>query len=171
MIRIATLLVSTLVCLRAETYTLTLRQAVDLALQQNSDVVVLRLDQQKAEQGIHLARDPFYPRVNLGSGAAYSSGYPLTIDGNPPSIFQARGGQTFFNRSKTYAVAEARQNALTTNIDIDLKRDDVAFRTASLYLDAERTTQVSDVEGRQIQEFEQIRQVMSARVAEGRERD
>jgi len=72
----------------------------------------------------------------VGSGAAYSSGYPLTIDGSPPSIFQARAIQTFYNRTKTYQVAEAKETERTTRIDIDIKRDDIIFRTASLYLDA-----------------------------------
>src|SRR2546425_712912 len=152
-------------------YTLTLRQAVDLALQQNPDLIVTRLDEQKAAQSVRLAKDPFYPRLIVGSGAAYSSGYPLTIDGSPPSVFQGHAIQTFFNRPKTYQIAEARENARTTLIDIDIKRDEIAFRTASLYLDAERTTQVNDVVGRQIQECEQISQVVSARVAEGKELD
>src|SRR5215813_10149625 len=94
----------------AETYTLTLRQAVDLALQQNPELIIARLDEQKAAQGVRLTKDPFYPRLVAGSGAAYSSGYPLTVDGSPPSILQARAIQTFFNRPKTYQVAEARQN-------------------------------------------------------------
>ena len=168
MIRTTAVFLLTLTTLYGETYTLTLRQAVDLALQQNPDLILARLDEQKAAQSVRLARDPFYPRLNVGSGAAYSSGYPLTIDGNPPSIFQAHAVQSFYNRPKTYAVAEARENERTTLIDIDIKRDDVAFRTASLYLDAERTTQVSEIVGRQIQEFEQIRQVVAARVAEGK---
>ncbi len=168
MIRITTLFLCTLAALQAETYTLTLRQAVDLALQQNPELIVTRLDEQKASQSVRLARDPFYPRLNVGSGAAYSAGYPLTIDGNPPSIFQAHAVQSFFNRPKTYAVAEARENERTTLIDIDIKRDDIVFRTASLYLDAERSTQVSDLAAREIRQFEQISEVVSARVAEGK---
>ena len=52
---------------------------------------------------------------------------------------------------------------------IDIKRDDIIFRTASLYLDAERATQTNEFVTRQIQEFERIREVVSARVAEGKE--
>ena len=66
-------------------YTLTLRQAVDLALQQNPELIATRLDEQKAAQSVRLAKDPFYPRLITGSGAAYSSGYPLAIEGSPPS--------------------------------------------------------------------------------------
>src|SRR5881628_4206601 len=116
----------------AETYTLTLREAVDRALLQNSELMVTRLDEQKAAQSVRLSRDPFYPKIVVGSGAAYSSGYPLTIDGSPPSIFQARAIQTFFNRTKTYQVAEARESERTTMLEVDIKRDDIIFRTASL---------------------------------------
>src|SRR5882724_1123851 len=153
----------------AETHTLTLRQAVDLALKQNSELIATRLDEQKAAQNVRLAKDPFFPKLVVGSGAAYTSGYPLTIDGSPPSIFQGRAVQTFFNRTKTYQVAEARANERTTLIDIDIKRDDIVFRTASLYLDAERTTEVNEIVSRQIREYEQIAQIVSARVAEGKE--
>src|SRR5260370_389331 len=118
---------------------------------------------------VRLAKDPFFPRMFIASGAAYSSGYPLTIDGNPSSIAQAHAVQTFFNRIKTYEVAEARENERTTLIDIDIKRDDIIYRTASLYLDAERATQISEFVARQIQEFEKIHEVVSARVAEGKE--
>jgi outer membrane protein len=155
----------------AETYSLTLRQAVDLALKQNSELMATRLDEQKATQNVRIAKDPFYPKLVVGSGAAYTSGYPLTIDGSPPSILQARGIQTFFNRTKTYQVAEARENERTTRIDLDMKRDDVIFRTASLYLDVERVTQIHEIVRRQIQEFERIAQVVAARVSEGRELD
>jgi outer membrane protein TolC len=169
LIRTTTLFFCTCAAIYAETYTLTLRQAVDLALQQNPELTVTRLDEQKAAQSVRLAKDPFYPRLFVASGAAYSSGYPLTIDGNPPSIAQAHAVQTFFNRSKTYEVAEARQNERTTLMDIDIKRDDIIFRTASLYLDAERATQTNEFVARQIQEFEKINEVVSARVAEGKE--
>ena len=169
MIRTTTLFFYTCAAIYAETYTLTLRQAVDLALRQNPELTVTRLDEQKAAQSVRLAKDPFYPRLFLASGAAYSNGYPLTIDGNPPSIAQVHAVQTFFNRTKTYEVAEARENERTTLIDIDIKRDDIVFRTASLYLDAERATQTGEFVARQIQEFEKISEVVSAQVAEGKQ--
>src|SRR4051812_9115692 len=98
MIRITTLLFLTLSIARPETYTLTLREAVDLALQQNPELIATRLDEQKAAQNVRLSQDPFRTKLIAGSGAAYSSGYPLAIDGNPPSIFQSRAIQTLFNR-------------------------------------------------------------------------
>jgi outer membrane protein TolC len=154
---------------RPEVYTLTLRQAVDQALKQNPEVIVARLDEQKAAQNVRVIRDPFFPKLFVGSGAAYTYGFPLTINGSPPSIFQARGVQSFFNRPITYQAAEARQNARTTAIDTEIKRDDIAYRAASVYLDAERAAQMHEVARRQIEEYERIAGVVAARVAEGRE--
>ena len=171
MIRNTALVLLSASALWAETYTLTLRQAVDLALRQNPELVVARLDQQKAAESVRVSRDPFYPKVVVGSGAAYSTGYPLSIDGSPPSIFQARAIQTFYNRQKTFQVAEAREGERTARLDGEMKRDDIAFRTASLYLDAERTTRTSEMVRRQVQEFEQVGQIVAARVAEGKELD
>src|SRR5438552_14214028 len=92
-----------LVCLaRAEVHTLTLKQAVEIALKQNGDVVLARLDEQKARAAVRVARDPFVPKVYGGSGLAYTSGYPSSIEGAAPSIFQARTDMALFNRPQSY---------------------------------------------------------------------
>ncbi len=168
-----TTVVCLLACLslRAETYVLTLSEAMERALRQNPDLVLARLDEQKAAEAVRLAKDPFYPRLVAGSGAAYTSGYPLTIDGSPPSVFQTRAIQTFFNRTKSYQVAESRENLRTSQIDFQIRRDDIAFRAATLCLDAERAAQVAEIARRQVEDYEQIQQVVAARVAEGRELD
>ncbi len=61
---------------RAEVHSLTLRQAIELAVQQNPDVAMVRLDEQKARAAVRAARDPFMPRVTAGSGLAYTDGFP-----------------------------------------------------------------------------------------------
>ena len=70
---------------------MTLHEALDLAMKQNPDLVIARLDQLKTELGVKIARDPFAPKLYGGSGAAWTTGYPATINGSPPSIFQAQG--------------------------------------------------------------------------------
>ena len=57
---------------------MTLRQALDLALAQNPDLMLARLDQQKARHQITIATDPFHPKVFAGSGAAYTTGFPAS---------------------------------------------------------------------------------------------
>src|SRR5437764_15261819 len=88
--------------LHAEVYKLTLKQAVDRALAQNPDIALARLDEHKAQHAVRIANDPFAPKVGLGSGLAYSSGFPLSIEGSAPAALQARATQFLFNRPQTY---------------------------------------------------------------------
>src|SRR5215469_892721 len=91
--------------LRAEIHTMNLRQAVARALNQNSDLALARLDEQKAEQAVRIAKAPFSPSVVAGSGLAYANGFPMTMEGAAPAIVQARATQFVFNRHQSYAVA------------------------------------------------------------------
>ena len=127
---------------RAEVHTLTLRQAVVLAEKQNPDVALARFEEEKARAGIRIARDPFLPRLIVGSGLAYSNGFPMSIEGSAPSIVQAHAVQDIFNRSQSLLVAQAKEDARGAGVAVGVKQDEVAYRTAALYLDAERALRI-----------------------------
>ncbi len=155
--------------LYSETYTLTLKQAVDRALAQNPDVAMARLDEQKARESVRTARDPFAPKVVLGSGLAYSSGFPLSIEGSAPSIIQAQASQYLFNRQQSYVVAQARENARGARFVTASKRDEIAFRTASLFLDADRAARLNAMAAKQTESLNKVLQTVRSRVQDGRE--
>ena len=121
---------------------MTLREAVGRAVAQNPDITLARLDEENARHGVQVAKDPFAPRIIVGSGLAYSNGFPMSIEGSAPSIVQARASQFIFNRQQSYAVAQAKEQVRGAGIDVASKRDEVAYRTASFYLDAERAARV-----------------------------
>src|SRR6266404_4109809 len=93
----------------AETYTLTLKQAIGRALTQNPEVVMARLEELRSTIAVKVAQIPFSPRIGMGSGAAYSNGFPLSIDGSAPAAFDMKANQYLFNRPQTYAVAQAKE--------------------------------------------------------------
>jgi outer membrane protein len=155
--------------LRAEIHTLSLRQVVDRALQQNPDIALARLDEQKAAQTVRLAKAPFSPSIFAGSGLAYSSGFPMSIDGAAPSIVQARARQDIFNRQQSYTVAAARENARGAGIATSAKRDEIVFRAASIFLDAQRAARLSELARKQVESQQKIRQTTEDRVGEGRD--
>jgi outer membrane protein len=62
--------------LQAEVHSMTLRQAVDRALEQNPDILMAHLDEIKAQQAVRVQKDPFTPRIYVGSGLAYTYGFP-----------------------------------------------------------------------------------------------
>jgi outer membrane protein len=147
---------------------MTLRQAVETALKQNPDISLARLDEAKARQGVLVARDPFTPHLVIGSGLAYSSGFPMSIQGSAPSVVQANVVQDIFNRQQSLTVAQAKENARGAAIEVTNKRDEVVFRTASLYLDAERSGRLQDFARKEVDSLQKVLETVQTQVREGR---
>lgn len=154
---------------RAETYTLTLKQAVDRALAQNPEIIESRLDELKATQGVHYAQSPFTPRLSVGSGAAWTNGFPLSIEGSAPAVFEARASQYLFNMPQRYTIQQAKESARGAGLASGEKSDEIAYRIASLYIDLDRASRLADSAKKQVESLEKVLQAMQARVEEGRE--
>ncbi len=167
--RICLLLFVAALSARAEIHTLTLKQAVAQAIAQSPDTVMARLDELKASLSVDAAGSHFRPRFGVGSGLAYSTGFPLSIEGSAPAVFQARANQYLYNRPQTWAVAQAREEARGATFTAAGKSDDIAYRVASLYLDLARSRQLADAAKKQTGSLEKLLQTVQARVLEGRE--
>jgi outer membrane protein TolC len=148
---------------------MTLRQALEMALAQSPDVMLARLDQQKARNQVTIARDPFRPKIFAGSGAAWTSGFPASVDGAAPSIFQARTQMAIFDRPQNFQVAEANENLRAAEIDVTKQQDEVAYRVASLFLDAEQAARSIAAAQREGENLVRVQELINSRVADGRE--
>ena len=153
----------------AETLTLTLKQALDRALEQNPDVLLARLDQQKARDQILIAKDPFYPKVYGGGGYAWTNGYPTSINGNPPSIFQATTDMALFDRQQSYKVAAAKEGLRGSAFDVTKRQEEAAYQVALLFLDAEQASHSFEAAQQQIDSLTKVKQMVDVQVSEGRE--
>jgi len=167
--KVALLLLSSLLCAAAQVRTLTLREAVGLALKQNPDVVLARLEERKAEAAARLAHAPFAPRAVVGAGIAYTRGMPLSIGESAPALFQAQAVSTLFDRPLSYRVAAARENRRAAALDTAARREEVAYRTAGVYLDAETAARALEVAKREADALQSVLGTVRARVEEGRE--
>src|SRR5437879_6147567 len=153
----------------AEVRTMTLRQALDLALAQSPELMLARLDQQKARDQVVIAHDPFTPKVFAGSGAAWTTGFPNSIEGNAPSIFQAKTVMALYDRPQSYQVAQANEGIRAAEIDTARRQEEVVYRVASLFLQAEQSSLSLSAAQRQAENLVRVRELVEARVAEGRE--
>ena len=153
----------------AETHTLTLKQAVARALTQNPEIVMARLDQTKAELGVRLARNPFSPHVGVGTGLAYTNGFPLSIEGAAPAIFEARANQDLFNKPQSYAIAQAKESAHGASLGTAEKSDEIAYRVASVYIDLDRADRLAESAQKQVESLRKVQETVQTRVQEGRE--
>jgi outer membrane protein len=153
----------------AEVRTLTLREALDTALKQSPDVVIARLDQQRARAQVTIVKDAFVPKVFAGSGAAYTNGFPMSIDGNAPAVLQAKTQMAIFDRPTSYRAAQANELVRGAEIDIGLRQDEVAYRVATLFFDTDQAVRSLSAVGLQLQSLTRVRDLTAVRVSEGRE--
>jgi outer membrane protein TolC len=153
----------------AEVHSLTLQETLNLASRQNPDVTLARLDQEHAEEGIKVARDPFVPKVYGGSGLAYTYGYPNSIDGNAPSLFEAKTDMSIYNRPQSYQLAAARETARGSQLGAQAKADEVAFQAADLFLNASEAARERETLSNEVPSLQQVVEASSAGVNEGSE--
>jgi OMF family outer membrane factor len=163
------LLSFTTVAAFAEVHPLTLRQAVELALKENPDLVLSRLDQQKAQAAIRIAKDPFVPKLYAGSGLAKVWGYPTSIEGSAPSIIQSRTDMSLYNKPKRYELARVRETARGAEIDTLSKSDQVAYQTATLFLDAQQRGRSKQSLQLELESLQRVSGAIGVQVQEGRQ--
>ncbi len=153
----------------AEVHTMTLRQALDTALAQNPDVVLARLDQQRAQQQVGVVRDPFTVKSGIGSGLAGTYGFPASMNGNAPSIIQNRGEMALFDRPQTWRVRQAREAARGSAIDVDLRQEEVAYNVYTAFLDAEQAGRSATAGEQQLANLRRVEDLVGVRVSQGQE--
>lgn len=151
----------------AEVHSFTLNQTLDLASRQSPDVVLARLDQQRAQADVKVATDPFRPKVYGGSGLAYTAGYPNTIDGNAPSLFEAKTIMSLFNRPKSYELAAAKEMVHGAHYEAQAKAEDVAYRAADLFLTARQAEHDRTMLANELPTLQKVLDVVNAGAEEG----
>jgi outer membrane protein len=148
---------------------MTLQEAVSLALRQNPDYLLARLDEQKAVQNIREVNAPFVTKISVGSGLAYGNGFPLSIEGSAPSIMQAYASRYIYNRPQSFRVREAGEMAHAAAEGAAAKGDTIAYEVAATYLDFERASRALDAASRQVEMLARVQGIVEERVKAGEE--
>ncbi len=77
--------------------TLSLKRAVELALAHSTTSTSAAADEQKAFANYLQVRDGYIPQLTVGSGLGASWGFPLSLEGSAPSIFNVNAQSALFN--------------------------------------------------------------------------
>src|SRR5579872_4202650 len=77
--------------------TLTLRQAVTLAMQNSRELKLARVQYSVALNEANVDRAAFRPNLYTGAGYVYTYGFPALPGGGPPTLFQLNYDQVIFN--------------------------------------------------------------------------
>lgn len=153
----------------AEIRPMTFKAVLETALAQNPDLALARLDERKAAETVRAARDPFVPRAFVGSGLAYSSGFPMSMEGSAPSVVEARAIASIFNRPQRLLIEKSRQDEQTARISSEERRESVGYRAAALYVEAGRIAEAAKTVSQQIASLESLLSNVRIRIEAGRE--
>jgi outer membrane protein TolC len=88
---------------------LSFKRAIELALRNSTASVIADADEKKAKAGYLEMKSQYLPQVTVGAGLAYSHGFPLSLEGAAPAIFNLNSssylvnfaGKSFLNAAKT----------------------------------------------------------------------
>ena len=76
---------------------LTLKRAVELALQNSKDIQAAKLQARLADNSAQITKAQFLPSVSAGSGAGYTYGIPETPGGRAPALFNVTYTEQVYN--------------------------------------------------------------------------
>lgn len=115
--------------------TLTLKHAIELALQNSKDIQLAKIQTGLADRSAQITKAQFLPNVYAGSGAGYTFGIPETPGGRAPSIFSLTYTQEVFNEPLRGQARELQEQASAQRVALAEVRNDVIARTAMAYLE------------------------------------
>jgi outer membrane protein TolC len=119
----------------AQNEPLTLKHAVELAQKKSAPAVIANTDQKIAEQGVEQYKSLFLPQVALGTDIGYSKGFPLTLEGSAPSLFNLNSQQSVINPSLLSFIRAAKSDARAAAETAEEKKSKIALETAQTYLE------------------------------------
>src|ERR1700730_4434990 len=114
---------------------LTLKRAIELALQNSADLQLARIQSRLADHSALITKAEFLPNLYAGSGAGYTYGIPETPGGRAPAIFNVSYTQQVLNEPLRGQAKELQEQARSQKIALEEVRDSVIVRSAMAFLE------------------------------------
>jgi len=116
----------------------TFQQAVDLALTRSSQMALSEADEARAYQTYVEVHDSYVPKVTVGSDVGYAYGFPLSLEGSAPTLFNVAAQSSVWNPSLREFTKAARVEWSASKTQTRGQRSRVIADTALTYIDLNR---------------------------------
>src|SRR5690348_4932393 len=146
---------------------LTLRRAVELALQNSKEIQVAKIHASVADHAAQITKAQFMPNLYAGSGAGYTSGIPETPGGREPSVFNVTYTEQVFNEPLRGQAKELQEQAKAQKIALEEARSSVISRTAMAYLELAKVRHSLELLRNEQESADKILQVTQERESQG----
>lgn len=146
---------------------LTLKRAIELALQNSKDIQVAKIQGRLADHSAMISRAEFLPNLYVGSGLGYTYGIPETPGGRAPAIFNVTYTEQVLNEPVRGQSKELQEQARSQLIVLRDVRNSVIARTAMAYLELAKVRHGLELLQKEQGGAEKILQVTQERQGEG----
>src|SRR6516162_3091620 len=146
---------------------LTLRRAIELALENSKDIQVAKIQASIADRAAMISKAQFLPNLYAGSGAGYTYGIPETPGGRAPSVFNITYTEKVFNEPLRGQAKELEEQTKAQRIALADVRNNVITRTAMAYLELGKVRHSLELLRKEQESAEKILGVTQEREGEG----
>jgi outer membrane protein TolC len=112
---------------------ITLHHAVELALQHATGVSIAAADEQHASASYRELRNSYIPQLNAGAGIGWSDGFPLSLEGAAPSLFNVNAQSALINPALKDFIRAAQSDVAVTTLRTKDQRNQVIQDTVLTY--------------------------------------
>lgn len=146
---------------------ITLRHAVELALQHATGIGVATADERRSTAFYHELRNSYIPQLNVGPGIGYSDGFPLSLEGAAPSLFNVTAQSALLHPELKFFLRADQSDIKDAGLRLKDQRNGVIQDTVLSYAElAKWERRISGLRETQGEE-EKMQTAVEQRVKEG----
>lgn len=146
---------------------LAFRTAIELALKNSASTGLQQADLVRASSVVRQTKDVFLPQMVLGSGLGASYGFPLSLEGAAPSIFNVNFQGALFNMAQRNYLKAAKSDVQVTAAQNADRRNDVIMETALDYVQLDLLDSSMTIQKEQQQAAQKFQDIVSQRIEAG----
>jgi outer membrane protein len=146
---------------------LAFRTAIELAVKNSATTGLAQADLQRARATVSQVRDVFLPQAVVGSGLGASYGFPLSLEGAAPSIFNVNFQGALLNAAQRSNIKAAKSDVDVTTAQNADRRNDVMMETAIDYVQLDLLESSLAIQREQQQGAQKFQDIVAQRVQAG----
>jgi outer membrane protein TolC len=145
----------------------TLHHAVELALKHATGILISATDEQHASASYRELRNSYIPQLTAGAGIGWSDGFPLSLEGAAPSLFNVTAQSALLNPALKNFIRAAQSEIKVSSLRTKDQRNQVIQDTVLSYAELAKWERRLSSMRETLALAEQVEAAVTQRVKEG----
>jgi outer membrane protein TolC len=146
---------------------LAFRTAIELAIRNSATSGLGAADLTRAQSSVRQAHDVYLPQMVLGSGLGASYGFPLSLEGAAPSIFNVNFQGALLNGAQRSYIKAAKSDVAATTAQNADRRNEVVMEAALDYIQLDLLDSSLAIQREQQEAATRFQDIVNQRVQAG----